>query len=446
MLTFASLLLGLSLGVHEIELLAKDEIVSVELFLDGASVGRATEPPFRLGCDFGDELSPHELIAVGYDDDGRERARAVQWVNLPRRPAEITAIFEQRAGPGEDVVARLRWAALAGGEEPLARAWLDGLEIEIADPTAIQLPRFDAEQVHLFRAELTFPGNVVSSFEATLGGAFTDKVKSDLTAVLLRLTRRREPTLSELQGGLSKNGIPLEVVALDKPPGQIVVVRDRSIDRQFAVLESFRSQRATPIGRAGIQAGAGISDPTTRLDRVLAKRMPDWRLEFLWPVAERRQGSAGQWFDLFSHSPEFGPDDGSLYKFLTRIDFPPHLTGHQRLADSVAVAGLSAAALGGRRMTILILGTQAEDTSGLRAELVRRYLEQIQVPLKVWTTSRRRSTAWGKADRILPRARLDSEWRRLLESLDRQRIAWVRGSHLPQSIELAPIEGIELAR
>lgn len=446
MLTFASLLLGLTLGFHEIEVLADDEIVAVELFLDGASVGRDERRPFRKEVDFGPTLRPHKLEAVGFDAEGGELARTVQWVNLPRPPAEITAIFDQGPAPGVGVVARLRWAALAGAQEPEARAWFNGAEIAVEDPRAIALPDFDEEQLHFFRVELTFPGHLVSSFEATLGGAYADNVTSDLTAVLLHLTRKREPTIEELEGALVKKGAPLEIVALDKPPAQIVVVRDRSIDDDFALLEAQRALGTSSSGSFGSLGSGTFSSPTTRIDRIMAKRLSDWRLEFLWPVAERRQGTAGRQFDLFAHTPELGPDDGSLYAFLTRIDFPAHLTGRQRLADSLAVAGLSAAALGGRRTAILILDDGAEDRSGLSADLVRSYLEQIQVPLEIWTTARRAKTPWGKAVRIVPRTRLDAEWRRLLESLERQRIAWVRGSHLPQSIELEKVAGLELVR
>ncbi|MFQ5524835.1 MAG: hypothetical protein ACE5GX_01105 [Thermoanaerobaculia bacterium] len=448
MLTFASLLLGLTLGVQGIEILAEDEIVSVEVFLDGASQGRLTDRPYLIECDFGEELAPHELVAVGYDGEGKPLARAVQWINLPRQPAEITAIFEQGSGPSTGLVARLRWAALAETEAPVARAWFDGAELVVENPESIVLPSHDPEQLHFFRAELTFPGRVVSSFEATLGGTYAENVRTELTAVLLRLGRRKEPSIAELQGALTKAGVALDVVAVDKPPAQIVVVRDRALDEEFAMLESQRSFGTALMGRLGSLSpvGPSYSNAATRVDRIMAKHMSDWRLEFLWPVPERRLGSAGREFDLFSHSPELGPDDGSLYAFLTRIDFPAHLTGPQRLADSLAVAGLSAAALGGRRTAVLILGREADDASGLSVDLVRRYLGQIQVPLEVWTTAKKGVTSWGKADRILPRARLDSEWRSLLEDLSRQRITWVRGSHLPQSIELAPIKGVELVR
>jgi len=356
-------------------------------------------------------------------------------VNLPRQAAEVRAIFEERGEPGRNTIVRLRWESLAGPSAPTIRAWFDGREVQVKKQGEVELPAFDPAELHFFRAELEFAGNVISSFETTLEGTFSDRVESELTAVLLDV-RQKTIQAEDLQGLLVKDGAPLDVVAIDKPPAEIVVVRDRAAER---ALIRIATQRLLDFGPMGSTSNR------SRLNRALESKVFDWNLHFLWPVAQRREG-AGQRFDLFPHSPELGPSDGSIFAFLTRVPFPENLVGRQRLAEALAVAGVSVASLRGRRAAVLLVDQNSIDASDLEGEIVRRYLADIQVPLHVWRTGKESSDEWGKAQRIHPRSQLDLAWRNLLENLDRQRVAWVRGRHLPQDIELTPTRGLELVR
>ena len=89
MVTFLTLLLGLVIGEHQIDLAVDDRVASVEVLLDKTLVGVVRSPPWSITCDFGKTLAPHLLEAVGRDREGRELDRAVQRVNLPREPAEV---------------------------------------------------------------------------------------------------------------------------------------------------------------------------------------------------------------------------------------------------------------------------------------------------------------------------------------------------------------------
>ena len=83
-----------------------------------------------------------------------------------------------------------------------------------------------------------------------------------------------------------------------------------------------------------------------------------------------------------------------------------------------------------------------------------RYLAAIRVPLFVWSVEPPAEksaavspalAAWGEVEDVSTVARLRAAVSRLRNELESQRIAWVEGTHLPQSIALAAgAEGVEL--
>ena len=91
---FASLFLGLVLGVQPVDLVVGDGVARVELLHDGRACGEADEPPWSVPCDLGDVLAPHRLEAVAYGPGGDELGRASQWINLPRPEAEASVVLE----------------------------------------------------------------------------------------------------------------------------------------------------------------------------------------------------------------------------------------------------------------------------------------------------------------------------------------------------------------
>src|SRR6185436_8526278 len=119
-IAFLTLFLGLTLGPQPIELTATGPVAAVELLLDGAPAGRLTGPPWKGQIDFGSSLVPHQLVARALDTQGNEIARAQQWLNLPRSPAEVDVLLENGAA-GRPVAVRLIWQSLTG-ESPSAIA------------------------------------------------------------------------------------------------------------------------------------------------------------------------------------------------------------------------------------------------------------------------------------------------------------------------------------
>ena len=65
MVTFVSLFLWLMTDVHPVQVAVDPTVVSVEIVLDGAIIGVARAPRWRVDCDFGEQIRPHELVTVG---------------------------------------------------------------------------------------------------------------------------------------------------------------------------------------------------------------------------------------------------------------------------------------------------------------------------------------------------------------------------------------------
>jgi hypothetical protein len=97
-IAFATLFLGLVLGVQPVEVMVAPEVERVDLLLDGTLARSLAGPPWRVPCDLGPLLTPRRLEAVAYDAGGRELGRTAQWLNLPRPPAETEWMLEEGDG------------------------------------------------------------------------------------------------------------------------------------------------------------------------------------------------------------------------------------------------------------------------------------------------------------------------------------------------------------
>ena len=101
-----------------------------------------------------------------------------------------------------------------------------------------------------------------------------------------------------------------------------------------------------------------------------------------------------------------------------------------------------AASLNRRRAVVMFVCDPAPDGSTISVAAARAYLEALDVPLFVWTPDRRVADrelpGWGPAEDASTNLQLQGAISRLKESLDAQRIVWVDGLHLPQSIRLTP--------
>jgi hypothetical protein len=429
-LTFLTLFLGIVSGVNAVELSAGDAVAAVELRLDGASLGRIAGPPFSTVVDLGVPPKPHELVAVGFDRDGREVARAVQKINLPRSLAEATLqLLPGQGGSGR--FARLAWQCAVSPRPTRTVVTFDGRPIAAPDPSRIQIPAFVPEQAHFMRAELDFPRNLTAAAEIAFGGQNRDEARAELTAVAVLLEQKKLPPLD---AAFAARGTPLNVVAVEEEgPAEIAIVLD----------EAARSPLATMAARS-FWRGSGSA-----AYRGVARLGKEQRVRFVWPLTETFQ-HGGMRYEIFPTTPDYDRENGGLLFLLTRV-VAPGIPPVPRLADAVAVAALSAVSRNRARAVLLVLGGSL-DGSRLSPGGVRGYLAALGVPLFVWTVGPpgdQAAAGWNGATEVADvstEARFRKAADRLLDFVRRQRIVWVEGIHLPQDVELAALPGLALAR
>ena len=432
-IAFVTLFLGLTLGAYPVEVSVEGPVAAVELLLDGASVGRIAGPPWTGQVDFGTALQPHELVARALDSQGQEVARARQWVNLPRPEAEVEIVLEGGA-EGRPDAARLTWQSRTGANPLSVRLTLDDKPLAVGPDGRAALPAYNPEVSHVLSAEVRFPSSVVARKDAVFGGQYGAQISFDLTAVPVQVERGRLPEPAAMRGWLLSGGQPLTVAAVDQDPAEVVVVHDLGAAGALAELGKVRPRR-TKDGRGTL----AIERDYLRFEIGLRK---DDEVRFLWPVPRTFSG-AGLPAELFDQSRAFTLQDGGLHWLLTRVLPAREAPGKQRLADAIAVAGLQAMASSRPRAVVLVLGSQPEDASRYDPATVRRYLESIRVPLFVWTVEKGAAESpalagWGKVEDASNLNRFRSAVARLRDTLEAQRVVWVEGTHLPQSISLAP--------
>lgn len=444
MIEFVTLFLGsLFVGVRPVEVMVGPSVVAVELHLDGEAVARLERPPWMQEIDFGSELVPHLLEAVAFDASGREADRSRQWINMSSHGVETTIVVD----PGDNGVgamARIGWESVSEQREPTAAAvYFDGELLEEGSLHAIPLPAFDPEEPHHLKVELEFGGSLSSSAEATFGGVFGEEVSTELTASVIELDKGRSiSSVRDLEGWFFAGDEPLAVGAVEVGMAEILVVKDVAAQPFLDRLESDRSFSRDFRSSAG-------REPLLRVEFVgSALLKKDHRLRFVvpCPIAIPRGDLE---FTLFPTSREIRPESGGLVRALSEARPEGCFPEEQMLADAVAVAGLTASSSGRRRAVVLILSSSAKDQSNFRPGQVKRYLQRLGVPFEVWSVQKGGGEAggWGSAVDVSGPTRLGKAYGRLGKHLGRQRVVWLDGLHLPQSIRLHPrLKGVRLAR
>lgn len=455
MITFLTVFLGLMTGVEPVELAVGGGVVAVELRLDGHGVARLQKPPeeasseepWTLVCDFGPELAPHELVAVGFDAEGEEVARTVQWVNLPRPRSEVELVL---AGTTDRPGVRLVWHSVDGGRPDAWRVTFDGAALVVEDPSYIELPAYDAMQIHLLQVELRF-GHSFAHAERTVGGVAAEEVGSELTAFPVAVRAGKVPLPAEMAGWFQKDGVPLKVVAVDRSGADIVLVQEASTKLwgelrrlRLEVLSGTSRGPMSALRTSGLKHGDRLRVLLPVSAAALTGRPADGAVPDLFPIspdfeelrlAELRKSprSTGQ-----VRREVAGPAAEGI---LATLPYPPEGPIEdvpRRLADAVAVAGLAASAGRRPRAVVLIHNGETPDESVHDPVTVRRYLDRLQVPLLVWSPEHPPDAGWDEVQNISSRHELVRAMGDLRTLLDRQVVVWLEGRHLPQEVELSP--------
>ncbi len=438
-MAFLTLFLGLITGVHPVEMTVPDPLVArIELQLDGRTIGVLNGEPWTLTADLGDDLSPHELVALGFDRDGEQIAESRQWINMPRGRAEVELVLE---GDPEGQVdsARLVWSSVDVAKPETAKVYLDGEELAGIDPKGFKVPKYNAAMPHLLQAELQL-GDTLARDQAVIGGGPGSAVSRSLTAlVLYDDSGGRLPEPPEVQGWIEARGKPVRVVALERPGADVIMVQDlawylqkRLKGLRNEVLETRISARKRPTG---------------------LKSRDHFRL--LFPIPQAATGatvrslqypmSPNLWTGQLIETHSQGAVDKQVAEAMPQglmVGIPVNGerkldTSNQHLTDAVAVGALAAAQGRRGRVLLLILGSDEKDHSRYSPEEVRSYLARLNVPLRVWSPEPEKvDPGWGQVESIATRRRLELAMRDLRSLLDNQIVVWVEGLHLPHQLEL----------
>ena len=260
-----------------------------------------------MEIDFGAELRPHELVAVGYDIERNEVSRTKQWINLPRQPAEAVVVVEAGEN-GHGATARVSWKSVVGEQPKSITVTFDGRPLAVTDPRAFGLPSHDPEALHFIRVELDFSDTVSSLAEITFGGAYADNVSTELTAVPILLGDSVEPPDAEALRSVSrKSSRQLSVVAVEKGPAALLIVLDESAkealrrfgkinsrDLEHLIAQEYVKQTGSIFARGNsrelkkISRSGSARKVSRSFLRERAELSSDLQLQFLWPFAERQ--------------------------------------------------------------------------------------------------------------------------------------------------------------
>jgi len=459
MITFLTLFLGLFSGTQTVELAVEPPVERVELLLDGERVGFDAQAPFRFHVDFGEELAPHRLIAVGRDADGEEVARATRDVNHVPRSVGVEIALE-RAPDGQPEAALLRWHSVDHSPPQRLVFQLDGETLTQADgigevPERVPLPGLDLDDIHFVTAELYFPSGQVARAERVFGGELGREIDTDNTAVAVEVEgRRRLRRAEQAEGLVLVDGEPARVLAVEHGPAELVIVRERSAHRELSLLS--------------VSLQADLFGPLS---------FGEWdqdRLFFVGP-APRHLLTSGADQAMYPLSPAFPGSRGNLIHWLVNEAFDPESFSLQELPAAVAMAGMVAVTAARPRAVLLTIGPEAPPIDPGEGDRVRRFLERLGVPLEVWyverdvseltraereAEERRRREAIAEGEPIPPARsenldRVRRGWgepvkdvgtlrdftgatRELRDRIGRQRILWIDGDYLPTQVSLAP--------
>lgn len=425
MLAFLTLLLGIVSGLREVVLTVPENARSVEIFLDGERVGLLRSPPWELKVDFGPLPAPHHLDAVARDGRDTEIGRVRQLVNLPR-PEQVSSLALLPGSGGSGRLARLDLESVVGGTPLRVAVSFDGRPLAAPDLHRIELPSFVPERLHFLRAVIDLSRGGRTEAEITFGGKTHDETSRELTAVALRVPGGKVPAPEEMTGWLVADGTTPRVVATEGGAASIAFVLDADGPVAF--------QRLLRLAFLPLGIGKLHGDPEVRT---------------ITAYPEFAEGSQTT-YEVFPRSLPHVLGNGLLKAlrsvtavWYTRSTCP-------RLTDAVAAAGLATAAWSHPRAVVLVL-TGNPDASVRPVQHARSFLADLGVPLVVWTAggaAPETAGQWGGGRSVKTLGEFRAAVRALDAVVAEQRIVWIEGLYLPQSVSLGPSApaGVEIAR
>jgi hypothetical protein len=386
---FLSLFLGLITGTQSVVLQVDDAVKSVRIELRGREVARLDKAPWSARVDFGTALAPAQLTAIAYDGGGKEIARTSQLINLSRPAAEMEIVIKSEGGkPAEvELVGRHRL------HQPpkSAKLLIDDTVVKVGRDFRARLLQTDWSHPHLVSAEMQFEDGEIAKRDVAIEAGYSGSTSSELAPMLIMMNGNKQP--DSLDGCFSAAGTALRATAIEKSDAFVVMVKD----------------------------------PATRLQSAELQFDADTAERILWPVPRPINAPGEPTAIAFPQSVNHGKVATASWLLKQRLTPAPSASEPRQFTDAVAVAALGSLERGRRRAVILVV-SRAQDRSLYLPQVVRRYLDEVGVPLFVWSADGLRpdlSAAWGRIDDISTTAGLQAAIGRLNDALARQRIVWV---------------------
>lgn len=393
-IVFATRILGLAAGEQHVAVQVDAEVRKVEVRRNGERVAVLREPPWRTVVDLGPELTPQELTVVAFDANGNERGRDTQAVNVAHPPAELGILLDRDAT--DRVTANVRWSHFAHEDPIKVVVKLDGREIgKGKTESKFSLGKVDASQLHVLGVEVTFREGIRTRKEIVFGGGYSEQMPAELTPVIVR-QREKGPNRPATCFRSEKRA--LSSATIENGPGAALFVLN-----------------------GGRGATSRNSMPEHR--EALLYRIPNAEIRIVHPVAQLIQHPDGA-TRLFDSTVIDGVNGTNRVMTVARTP-----QGVARIADAIGSAALRALRGGQRRVVILVLGHDpAADHSFNTPATIRRYLERVGVPLRVWSLTGPRpdlADTWGPVQDISNAANLIAATEELRQDLESQRLAWL---------------------
>ncbi len=426
MVEIVTLFLGLAMGPTTVELAVVGEVAAVVLELDGRTAARLTAPPWRAEVDLGAALEPRRLSAVALGSDGLELHRASRLLNLYRPPAEVDYVLH-RNSKGWLTMLELVWRSRAGAAPGRFAVSVDGRTIDADDASQVWVPPLDPAELHLIEVVVEYSDGSLARDWIGFGGPGLSGGSSRLTPLQAEV-----PTTGGAPDAVTARSIAgevLPVAGVERGDTEIIVVRDGRTAESAGSLMPARRGTGALSGARDAQAARAIHVVPLRAEewvRILdssAVRSAETRLDPR-SVQMRLAGDQPGDFGLFWHLRERDQE----------LEPGPAWT-----ADALAL-GASRVATGSRRAALVLVQSagSTDELSEFEPEAVRGYLATLGVLVEVWYLGRssKAPTAWGAPTEVRSVAGLEAALDDLRAALDRRRVVWVAGVHLPGEIVL----------
>ncbi len=373
------------------------------LDLDGKPVCVLTAQAPGCAVDFGSLPRVHLLELVRRDASGRVVERATRWVNRPGADQAEVQTQTTCAHGSDTCTVLVGWAHPERLNPSRIRVAVDGNAVSLSKKRTLSIPERAARGT-LLTVELTFPDDRRATYAGAVGGRTHGDESVDLVPMLHEGTCDAA-RLAEVVRRYRGAKVSVRAVEPGEPGDwQLTFVAEPAVATTF---RSFFEERKKPLlgpkrllvpdRLAGVFGGPGNVVALTGV--AASDTLPEFDL-------------------LQGGSPEF---------WLQRLaaTLRDHGGGRIRIADAVAGAGFRTGAAPRRRGVVLLLGSDAADSSRLPAAGVRRYLEEIRVPFEAWNLASNDRPDWPGAQRVTTPGDLYDALLALRRRIACQSIAWV---------------------